>query len=155
MIYCECKPDATMLKVLTQLPNKEIVHEIKGKYEVVKRISRSRNGRGLIDEDPGSNHPIYLSRMILQKDMPLRGLKLLEDTDRGNKVVVLCPKLEDWIIRAAQDSGLDLRDPRYNLPDNPTRLHREITFDLRKLERLVQELANTPRFKCLLSLLRL
>jgi hypothetical protein len=39
MIYVECKPDATLVQVLTQLPRREIVHELKGKYEVVKRIS--------------------------------------------------------------------------------------------------------------------
>ena len=152
MIYVECKPDAALMQVLTQLPHREIVHE-QNKFEVAKKISIKGNARGLVDEDPGSVQPAYLARMEVLRDLPQRGLKMLEDVARGNRVVLLCPKLEDWIIRAAQDAGRDLRDHRYNLPNTPTRLHREITFDLRKFERLVEDLLGTPRLRCLRRLL--
>ena len=153
MIYVECKPDATLVKVLTQLPQREIIHEIKGKYEVLKKISNGRNGRGMIDEDPGSNQPAYLSRMQVQRDLPQRGLKVLEDAARDNQVILLCPRLEEWIIRAARDGGVSLE--RYNLPNRPSSLHRELNLDLPKFGRLVVELTNTPSLRCLLRLLRL
>lgn len=155
MIYVECKPDAALVQILTQLPRREIVHELKGKYEIAKRLSNGTNVRAMVDEDPGANQPAYLSRMQVQRELPQRSLRVLEDVAKGNLVVMLCPKLEDWIIRAAQDIGLNLRDPRYNLPNSPTRLHREITFDLRKFERLTQDLRSTPRFQCLQGLLSL
>ncbi len=95
--------------------------------------------------------------MQVSRDLPQRGLKILEDVALGNLVVVLCPRLEEWIIRTAQEAGLNLTHPRYNLPNSPARLHREITFDLRKFERLIQDLidTNTPRLRCLGRLLSL
>lgn len=155
MIYVECKPDAALVQALTQLPHREIVNELKGKYEVLKRISNGSNAKGLVDEDPAANQPAYFARMEVQRDLPQRGLKILEDVGKGNRVVLLCPKLEDWIIMAAQDAEVDLEDRRYNLPNNPTRLHRVINIDLRKFERLVQDLTGTPRLRCLRRLLDL
>ena len=155
MIYLECKPDFTLVQALTQLPKREIAHELKGKYEVMKRLSTSTNGRAMVDEDPGTIQPAYLTKMQVLQDLPQRGLRVLEDADRGNLAVILCPKLEDWVIRAAQDAGIDMSNTRYNLPNSPTRLHREITFDLRKFERLVDDLAETPRLQCLHGLLNL
>lgn len=155
MIYLECKPDFTLVQALTQLPKREIAHELKGKYEVMKRLSTSTNRRAMVDEDPGKNQPAYLTKMQVARDLPERGLRLLEDAGRGNLAVILCPKLEDWVLRTAQDAGIDLRNPRYNLPNTSTRLHREITFDRRKFERLVDDLAETPRLRCLYGLLHL
>ena len=155
MIYVECKPDFTLVQALTQLPRRGIAHELKGKYEVMKRLSSLRNIRAMVDEDPGANQPAYLSRLQVLRDLPQRGLRILEEVSRNNRVVVVCPRLEDWIIRATQEAGLDLTNPRYNLPNSPTRLHREITFDLRKLERLIQDLRDTPRLRCLSGLLSL
>jgi hypothetical protein len=155
MIYVECRPDLTLVQALTQLPRREIAHELKGKYEVMKRLSSLRNARAMVDEDPGANQPAYLCRMQVLRDLPQRGLKIVEDVSRNNRVVILCPKLEDWIIRAARDAELDLSNSRYNLPNSPTRLHREITFDLRKFERLVQDLKSAPRLRCLHGLLNL
>lgn len=107
MIYVECKPDAALVQILTQLSHRGIVHELKGKYEVVERISSGRNARRMVDEDPGSVQPAYLARMEVLRDLPQSGLKMLEDVARANRVVLLCPKLEDWIIRVALDAGVD------------------------------------------------
>ena len=152
MIYVECKPDATLVQVLTQLPRREIVHELKGKYEVVKRISNGRNARGLVDEDPEATQPAYFGRMRLEEDFPYRGLKLLQDAG-SNHVILLCPKLEDWIIRAAREVNVSL--DHYNLFNDPRRLHQVINIDLRRFERLVQDLRSAPRLRCLLRLLNL
>ena len=143
MIYLECKADQTLVRVLTQLPRREIVHELKGKHEVAKRISNAMNALGMADEDPGQDQPAYLTRMQVLQDMRDRGLKVLRDTSRGNRVVILCPALEGWIIGAAREARLDLRS--YNLPDTASSLHRVINQDLRRFERLAQGLADTPR----------
>ena len=143
MIYLECKANQTLVQVLIQLPRREIVHELKGKYEVAKRIGSARNALGMVDEDPGQDQPPYLTTMRVLRDMRDRGLKVLQDASRSNRVVILCPTLEEWIIGAAREARLDLRS--YNLPDTASSLHRVINQDLRRFERLAQGLADTPR----------
>ncbi len=53
MIYVECNPDLTLVQALTQLPRRGIAHELKGKYEVMKRLRSARNARAMVDEAPG------------------------------------------------------------------------------------------------------
>ncbi len=100
MIYVECKPDQLLVQMLTSWPNREIIHE-NDKYKVMKTLRRQRNGRAMVDEDPNSIPPAYLSKMQVSQETSNRGLRVLLDDSRGNRVVVLCPKLEDWIIRGA------------------------------------------------------
>jgi hypothetical protein len=52
MIYVEGKPDLTLVQALIQFPRREIAHELKGKYEVLKRLSNLRNARAMVDERP-------------------------------------------------------------------------------------------------------
>ena len=153
MIYVECKPDQLLVQMLTSWPNREIIHE-NDKYKVMKTLRRQRNGRAMVDEDPNSIPPAYLSKMQVSQETSNRGLRVLLDDSRGNRVVVLCPKLEDWIIRGAGEADVSLSDRRYNLPNTAHALHRVINADHRKLERLVEDLAGTPRFRALRELLQ-
>ena len=145
MIYLECKADQTLVQTLTRLTRREIIHALKGQSELIKRMSNTRDALGMVDADPEQYQPVYLSRMQTLKDMPDIGLKVLVDASRDNRVVVLCPRLEDWIVRAAQESNIALANPRYNLPNTAKRLHEAINIDLRKFERLLLDLADAPR----------
>ena len=153
MIYVECKPDEILVRFLTGLPKRQIAHEFKGKPEVCRRISEARDTKGMIDEDPGSVQPTYLSRITLAQEILHLGLKVYEDSPRNNRLVVLCPKLEDWVLRAAGDALLNMSD--YGLPNTANRLHRVINVDLRKFERLMTDLnaATSNRLKTLQDLL--
>ena len=153
MIYVECKPDQLLVQMLTSWPNREIIHE-EGKYRLMARLSKRRDTRAMVDEDPGSNQPAYLSKMQVHQEFSNRGLRVLLDASRGNRVVVLCPKLEDWIIHGAGEADVSLAGPRYNLPNTANALHRVINIDPRKLERLVEDLAGTPKFTALRELLQ-
>jgi len=141
MIYVECKPDASLVRGLTGLSRRQIVHEFKGKYEVCKRVSGQTECKALVDEDPGSIQPPYLARINLVEELPQQGLKVFQDKSRGNLVVVMCPKLEDWILRAAEDAGLLVSS--YSLPNSSRSLHRVINANIVKLERLLQDLINS------------
>lgn len=153
MIYVECKPDEALVRHVTGLPRRQVVHELKGKYEVCKRVSAQADSKALIDEDPGSFPPPYLARMTLSDDSPELGLKVYRDTRKGNKVVVLCPKLEDWILDAARAAGIDVRD--YSLPSRPREPHGVVNANLQKFEGLLKGLDATPsaRLKTLGQLL--
>ena len=72
-------------------------------------------------------------------------LKLYVDRSRNNRVVVLCPDLEWWLLRAVSDMGFDIKT--YGLPDSANELHRVINLDERKIQRLLTDLADgaSPR----------
>ena len=59
MIYVECRPDEILVRQVTDLPRRQVVHEIKGKGEVCNRLMRNRDLVAMVDEDPES-HPANL-----------------------------------------------------------------------------------------------
>ena len=153
MIYVECKPDKLLVQTITGWPGREIIHE-NDKYQVMKTLSRKRNGLAMVDEDPNSNQPAYLSKMQVTEEFRGMGLRVLSDESRGNRAIVLCPRLEEWVIRGANEARISLTDPRYNLSNSGKALHDVINMDLRKFDRLVEDLAGTPRFRALRELLQ-
>jgi len=136
MIYTECKPDSALVKLLG-IPKKQILH-LGGKPEVCKQLAKRENWKGLVDEDPFSVQPPYLKELQAKKDLSNYGLKILNDNSKNNDLIVLCPRLEEWVIKAAKEAGIDIK--RYNLPDDGEQLHKVINLDLRKFERLVNDL---------------
>ena len=153
MLYVECKADEA-LAIGLGLTRQEVNHEL-NKDEVLKQLVKQSHCLGMVDEDPKSPQPIQLSRMIVAADYDLLGLRVYADTARNNRVILLRPRLEEWLLRAAGDAGLAVGGRRYNLPSSPTRLHREINLDLSKVERLLADLTETdsPRIRQLRALL--
>ena len=136
MIYTECKPDSSLVRILG-IPKKQIIHQ-QGKPEVCKQLEKRGKWKGLIDEDPLSVQPPYLKRLQEKKNLSNYGLKILHDNSKNNDLIVLCPRLEEWIIKATEEAGIDIK--RYNLPDDGEQLHKVINIDLSKFERLVNDL---------------
>ena len=93
MIFVECKPDAALVRRITGLPRRHVMHELKGKYEVCKRIGAQGNCKALIDEDPGSPLPVYLQTLGPPGKLSSKGVIVFDDRRRNNRVVVLRPKL--------------------------------------------------------------
>lgn len=153
MLYVEGKADEVLVIGLG-LPRGEVSREL-NKDEVLKQLDRQSHCLGMVDEDPNSPQPIQLSRMIVAADYDLLGLRALEHRAQNNRVILLRPRLEEWLLRAAGDAGLAVGGRRYNLPSSPTRLHREINLDLSKVERLLADLTETdsPRIRQLRALL--
>ena len=145
MIYVECKPDELLARHLTGLPQRQVVHEAKGKGGVCNRLMRSTDQLAMVDEDPGSAQPRYMAQLSLSHESPNAGLKLYYDGTRNNRVVVLRPRLEEWLLRAAADLGLSMRD--YGLPERANRLHSVINQDEPKILRLLSDMSDaaSPR----------
>ncbi len=153
MIFVECKPDELLVRRISGLPRREVVHELKGKYEICERLAKQRDCIGILDEDPGSHVPAYLTRISQYNDILQHGLRIFEDGARNNRAILLRPKLEDWLLRAAADARLAMSS--FGLPNSPSALHRVINVDLRKFERLLDDLLNADivRMKMLAQLL--
>lgn len=151
MIYVECKPDAILVQVVTGLPIRQVIHEIKGKSGVLNQMQSRNNSVGLVDEDPGATQPRSLTEMRTVQELREGGLQLKQDS-RGNRLVLLCPRLEEWVAVAARDAGV--LPSQFNLPNDPKRLHEVINVDLSKFRRLLEALTDTPRLRTLAGLLR-
>ena len=152
MIYIECKPDLVLVRSLTNITRRGITHEFKGKGEICNRLRKQTNCKGLLDEDPASPQPRYVKEAKLENDLPEYGLKVLHDSSNNNYIIVLCPRLEEWVLKAAQEAGTKVS--KYNLPNNAAKLHQEINISLDKFESLLEDLKNSSsRLKNLKGLL--
>ena len=139
---------------ITGFPRSEIRYE-RNKQEVLKTLSRQSSCQAMVDEDPGEIQPFQLRQMRLVDEHDDTGLRVYRDRQLGNQVVVICPRLEEWLTDSAKEVNIDLANRRYNLPRNPVSLHRVINRDLRKLNRLIDDLiaAQSPRILKLKELL--
>ena len=118
-VLVECNADEAVLRALG-LPRKQLLH-FGGKYELVKKLKERTHDVGMIDEDPGKGQPPQDMSSYRQTDSA-EGLHLLTRRGRGGqRLVVICPKLEDWLIARAKLSGIRPED--YGLPSDPDRLH--------------------------------
>src|SRR4030042_4571504 len=118
MIYVECKPDYALLKCILNLSKKQIIHEFKGKYEICRKLQNQHNLKALIDEEPWGHQPRYIEIVKGaggEKEITEHGIKVLRDKSLNNYVIMLCPNLEQWIIKATVEAGIDMK--RYNLPN--------------------------------------
>ena len=152
-MFVECNPDEVIVRFLTGLSGRNIIHDFRGKYELCKLLRLRRNDIALIDEDPGKLQPSYLKQITPVENLTHLGLKTYVDNSRNNRIVLICPELEGWILRAVRDSGL--RMDTYNLPDSSTALQRVINARLDNLSSLLADLndADSPRLHRLKELL--
>lgn len=143
LLYVECHPDTVLVRTLG-IPKREIRY-VHSKGNVCNRLSKSRDSVGLIDEDPNSAQPNYLKTLKLVEEK--HDLRLLADKN-NNRVVVICPTLESWIVVASREAGISLK--KFNLPDDPYKLHQHVNLKLDKFEQLIKELIdNSQRIKTL------
>jgi len=141
MIYIlvECNPDKLLVKKLG-VPKKSIIHA-GSKSEVCKRLEKKMtNSVGLIDEDPFSVQPRYIRKLKVLENPQRFGIKVLFDEEKNNSIIVLSPRLEEWIIEASREARIDLE--KYKLPRDGNTLHKVINSNLSKFENLLDELIN-------------
>jgi len=152
MIYIECYPDLALVRSLIRITRRDFDHEFKGKGAICNRLMKQGSSIGLLDEDPLSPQPNYLKLAEVKDDLSGHGIKVLQDVNH-NSIIVLCPRLEEWILEAAKETGIDLE--RYKLPANADELHREINFSLDKFEKLLDDLkGSSARLKKLREVLQ-
>ena len=155
MLYVEGRADAVLARRLG-VPRREIA-DGEDKGGVLKRLLQQRDCTGLVDEDPRSPQPGLLNRTaeVTTDDLRRLGLRLYRHGERGNTLIMLCPKLEDWLIEAARLANLRVNDRRYALPTESNSLRAELKVHPEKLDRLLDDLlsAQSPRLLRLKSLL--
>jgi len=145
MYLVECKPDAILVKSLTRASRKSIDHA-GNKSELLKKLTeRYGNSKGIIDEDPWSIQPPHLRKFREKHDLTSYNLKILYQTSKNNTLIMLRPRLEDWILEAAHEANIDLK--KYDLPNDPIKLHERINIQIDKFQKLVENLARSNRLR--------
>jgi hypothetical protein len=117
MIFVECDPDKALLRTLG-VPRKKINHS-GNKGNICNKLAKSKRCKGLVDEDPTSTQPSYIGKLKLLSAE--NNIKLLYDKKGDNHLIVLCPRLEEWILFAAKEAGVGIDD--FGLPNQAKRLH--------------------------------
>jgi len=148
-LLLECKPDEVVARV-AGVPPCVIVHS-PGKGNVFRLLDKYWGVTGMVDEDLGSAQPRSLRRFVQVSDT--YDLRLRIDKGSNNRLVVVCPKLEDWLIKTAKTANMKMA--KFSLSENPRELHADINTRLPNLERLIQELLQlqSPRLLHLKALL--
>jgi len=134
MIYLECDPDKALMRALG-LAAKEIKH-VYSKGNVCNKLAKSRYSKGLIDEDPASPQPAYIGKLKLHFHQ--HDIKLLQDDKAQKQLIVLCPRLEEWILKAAREAKVNIQD--YGLPNGARQLHEIINMRVESLEKLIKSI---------------
>lgn len=141
MIFVECRPDRLLVRVLG-VP-KDTIRHVGNKPEVYKMIERYPASKGVVDEDPDSYQPPYLHKLRFVEESS--GLRRLRDERTSSELVLLCPRMEEWVIEAAKEVGIHLR--AFGLPDEPKLLHAVINAHLKNFETLLLQLKGSERMR--------
>ena len=134
-LFIECKSDETLAFALG-VPRRNIEHAL-GRASVCGQLAKRTGVVGMVDEDPDAIAPLYLRN--LEEQNRKNGVRVLLDKERNNRVIILSPRLEEWLVQATKSAGLKLTDFGFE-SDNGVQLHSEINQRLGSLEKLVKAL---------------
>lgn len=134
MIYLECYTDEALVKALG-VHNNDIFHS-GNKGNVCKNLAKVQKSIGLVDEDPSSAQPSYIGKLKAKSNTD--DMKLMFDEKNKNYLVILCPRLEDWILKAAKQSKINMKD--YNLPDDAYELHKVNFKSMKNFTKLIEDM---------------
>ncbi|MBN2239389.1 MAG: hypothetical protein JW712_06425 [Dehalococcoidales bacterium] len=157
MIYVECKPDTTIARTLSGGIHVEHVH---GKSRVCNKLMYGDNLKGMVDRDsPEQTHPYIkeISSSGQVNELLTEELIIYNDTHRNNTLILLKPRLEEWILESSKRERISMKS--YRLPETAEELHTAFSIGSRdhinNLRMLVQKLLETSnRVQKLASLLR-
>ena len=136
-VLIECNADKIFIQVLG-IPKRNIEHA-GGKGNICRKLSRFGKYIGLMDEDPNTIQSRYLENLIQSQNIePQHRLKIIHDRDRRNLIIIVCPRLEEWILDAAEEAGVSLTD--FGLPETADRLHQVNTLRPVNWQRALHEL---------------
>ena len=117
-VCVECDPDGLVLEK-AGIDGAIIFHE-GGIGRVTYKVDSRPGTAGMIDEDPEGTIPRALANF--EQFGQEHGMKLLYRYNSPMQtLVVLCPRLEEWLYARAREIGVD--PDKYGLPSDPDRYH--------------------------------
>lgn len=146
-IYYECDNDGVLLDIFLIPKNRKEHSHSKG--NVCNKVSKNNGVTGLVDEDPQTRQPTYISNLR----SPIASnynIKIFRDAENNNKIVMLSPRLEEWLYDTAGKNGINPED--FELPSKPEDLHKlEFRKVKTKLKNFLSALLKSSEFSFLKS----
>jgi hypothetical protein len=143
MLLLECKPDEVLAHTLGVARRDCLHHNDKGR--VCNALQKRQGCVAMIDEDPSSAQPPYLATLVIESDQ--HGLRVFRDPARQHRVVIVRPRLEEWLIATAQHAQVQVAD--FGFSERGNAMHRDINSKLPKLEELIEALLCTRSVRLL------
>jgi len=134
--HFECKTEECLLYNF-DIQNHEIEHH-NGRGQVCKILEDNKGLVGLIDEDPEANHHPYFKKLNGNAISDQYGIRFCRDSKNKNRLIIIRPKFEDWIIQTAIASKISMSD--FGLSNDPNILHRDVIFKIGELQKLIHKL---------------
>ena len=121
------------------------------KGNVIKKLKDCPGDMGMVDEDPQSIQTQPHELANYQEVGRSEGLRLLARIGHNKqKLVVLCPRIEDWLIQRAKLSDIDPK--QYYLPSTPRELKGLVHYEQKDgFRRFLAELKERDKGMHLLS----
>jgi hypothetical protein len=112
-------------------------------------LTREESSKGVIDEDPYSPETISIKKQLKNWKLVYNtnGIKVWYNKNRKNYLIMLCPRLEDWILRILREEKIDITE--YGLPKDSEKLHEVINTKLISFEKLLQDISKSRTLKIL------
>lgn len=120
-ISVECNADEKLVKLLLSEEVETLHQNGRGNILNYLRKKSTMSGIGLIDEDPGSAHTRDFVSSYEEVECVGNVRRFYRKDNNDITVIMLSPRLEEWIISRASDSGIKMSD--YSLPDDGIKLH--------------------------------
>jgi len=104
---------------------------------VINYLERNPSAIGIVDDDPGSAKPTYFSKFALETEERF-GIESYRITKLGTRLIVIKPRLEEWILKQATALKVDLK--QHSLPNNGNELHKIINTRIPRFENMLKEM---------------
>lgn len=147
-IALECNPDEALVRTLGYV-RKQIYHQ-NSKGGVINFLRKNPSALGMVDEDPGTTSPGYMS--LFQKEGETKlDLEFFRIRTDNTCLIVIKPNLESWILKYALEAGA----LPGSLPSNSKDLHKVINRRIPQFRQLLAAMItlNSPALKYLKELI--
>jgi len=144
LILVECLPDKVLVCEL--IKRRKIVKHGRGKGNIARLLEMHLTGTiAIIDEDPGAPEPRYLAKLKLLENDTKNSITIKEDPTRKNLVIILSPRLEEWLLLALKESNVNPKDIK--LPRDPGVLHDLLTHNPQKVRTILKFTTRSKRIQ--------
>lgn len=146
-VYFECDNDEALLNIFSV--NKKSKKHSFSKGNVCNSLKKVNASIGMVDEDPSTQQNKYIKEL----GKPIKetySIKTFIDLKRNNKIVMLCPRLEEWLYSIAKSNKINPVD--FGLPKLPEDLHKTEFIKIKnKLSTFLEKLLPTKELQYLKS----
>lgn len=143
VLVVECKADRALVKILTSASKKNLIHGGNKTGVLGVLLKGYESSTGVVDEDPWSPKPPDMQKFKMKQDVTNHNFRILQHTRRNNSLIVLCPRLEEWILRAANEAHVSPN--KYGLSHDATELRKQITAQTDRFEKFVKAIKDRSK----------